>query len=154
MLDLIDATDRSGNSGDMVDRRALDSYRRRLADLDEEIDEAARRHDDARDTLLAAERHALLDELGRTTNVGRRPRQFANHPAERARKAVAARVRDAIRKLEPVQPELAMNTFDRRRPDDPSALASSTRVISLVRRQGGRKVGPARSGTRMRVHSP
>jgi hypothetical protein len=110
----------------MVDRRALDSYRRRLADLDEEIDEAARHHDDARHALLAAERHALLGELRRVTNVERRPRSFANHPAERARKAVAARVRDAIRKLEPVQPELASHlersivtgTYCRYRPDE------------------------------------
>lgn len=89
VLDLIDATDRSGNSGDMVDRRALDSYRRRLANLDGEIDEAARHRDEARGALLAAERHALLAELGRVTSIGRRPRRFPNHPTERARKAVA-----------------------------------------------------------------
>ncbi|MGH3786013.1 MAG: ATP-binding protein [Pseudonocardiaceae bacterium] len=138
VLDLIVATDRSGNSGDMIDRRALDSYRRRLADLDDEIDEAVRHHDDARGTLLAAERLALLGELRRVTNVERRPRQFANHPAERARKAVAARVRDAIRKLEPVQPELAAHlersivtgTYCRYRPDENRAWKVDVRPVA------------------------
>ena len=72
-----------------------------------------------------AERQALLDELGRVTGAHRQPRQFANHPAERARKAVTARIRDAIRKLEPVLPELAAHlertivtgTYCRYRPD-------------------------------------
>nr|MDQ3757404.1 hypothetical protein [Actinomycetota bacterium] len=107
VLDLIDAVDRSGSGGDMVDREALDAYRRRLGDLDADIADAERDHDLERRARAAAERQGLLDELGRITGTGGRTRTFANHPAERARKAVSSRMRDAIRKLEPVLPELA-----------------------------------------------
>jgi hypothetical protein len=82
-------------------------HRRRLADLDTEIDEADSNHDLERRARAEAERQALLDELGRATGTGGRTRAFANHPGERARKAVSGRIRDAIGKLEPVLPELA-----------------------------------------------
>jgi tetratricopeptide (TPR) repeat protein len=107
VLDLIDASDRSGPSGDVADRSALAAYRRRLADLDSDIDDAERDHDPERRARAEAERQAILDELGRVTGSGGRARAFANHPAERARKAVAGRLRDAIKKVEPVHPELA-----------------------------------------------
>jgi len=107
VLDLIDAADRSGRPGMITDRQALDAYRQRLADNDSEADEASRHHDGERVARLEAERRALLDELGRVSDVQGRPRQFANHPAERARKAVTARVRDAIRKMELLLPDLA-----------------------------------------------
>ena len=90
----------------MADRRSLDAYRERLADLETEQAEAASYHDDERSARLEVERQALLEELGRLRGAQGRVRQFANHPAERARKAVAARVRDAIGKLAPHLPEL------------------------------------------------
>jgi hypothetical protein len=107
VLDLIDAADRSGHSGDVIDRTALEAYRQRLTDLAADADDAARDNDGERRTRVEAERQFLIEELGRATGTSGRPRQFANHPGERARKAVAARVRDAIRKVEPVLPELA-----------------------------------------------
>ena len=107
VLDLVDSSDRSGAGGDVVDRSALAAYRRRLADLGAEIDDAERDQDPERRARAEVERQAVLDELGRVTAPGGRARAFANHPAERARKAVAGRVRDAIRRLEPVLPELA-----------------------------------------------
>lgn len=106
-LDLFDAPVRAAAAGAITDRQALASYRRRLADLDAEIEDADRDHDPERGAGAQAERQALLDELGRVTGTGGRLRQFANYPAERARKAVTGRVRDAIRKLELVLPELA-----------------------------------------------
>ncbi|HSK97462.1 MAG TPA: AAA family ATPase [Euzebyales bacterium] len=106
-LDLVGSPDRSPRPGPVVDRSALDSYRRRLADLQVEVDDAAHNHDTERRARAVAEHQALVEELGRVTGVRRQPRQFANHPAERARKAVAGRIRDAIRKLADVLPELA-----------------------------------------------
>jgi hypothetical protein len=76
-------------------------------DLDEDITEAEHNHDHERAARLGAERQALIDELGRITGIGHRPRQFASHPAERARKAVTARIREAFKKIEAVLPELA-----------------------------------------------
>ena len=107
VLDLIDAVDRSGSGGDIVDRRSLAAYRQRLADLDDDIDDAERNHDPERGARAASERQAILDELGRSTGTAGRTRAFSNHPAERARKAVSGRIRDAIRKLEADLPELA-----------------------------------------------
>jgi len=126
VLDLVGSAVRSPAGGELVDQRGLDAYRRRLSDLDDEIAEADRHHDDERAARLSAERHALLDELGHVTGIGHRPRLFTSHPAERARKAVTARIRDAIKKIDPVLPDLAAHlerrivtgTYCRYRPDD------------------------------------
>jgi hypothetical protein len=107
VLDLYDAPVRAAAAGELADHRAIATYRRRLADLDAEIDDADRDNDPERVAQSTLERDALIDEIRRVTGVGGRQRQFANHPAERARKAVTGRVRDAIRKLEPVLPDLA-----------------------------------------------
>ncbi|HEV8626366.1 MAG TPA: AAA family ATPase [Acidimicrobiia bacterium] len=125
VLDLMDAADRSGGAGSLADRRSLDAYRKRLADLETEQAEAASYHDDERSARLEVERQALLEELGRLRGAQGRIRQFANHPAERARKAVAARVRDAIGKLEPhlaplaahLQRTIVTGTYCRYRPE-------------------------------------
>ena len=125
VLDLVDAADRSGGAGAMADRSAIDAYRRRLADLESDIDEATLHHDEERRARAEAERQALVDELGRVSGTRGRARTFANHPAERARKAVAGRIRDTIRKLEPELPELAAHlqrtivtgNYCRHRPD-------------------------------------
>jgi hypothetical protein len=107
VLDLYGSADRSGPAGELADRQALASYRQRLADLDDETDEAARHNDIERQARLEHEREALLDELTHVTRPGNRARSFPNYPAERARKAVAARIRDTIRKLEQDLPNLA-----------------------------------------------
>jgi AAA ATPase domain len=93
--------------GALVDRGALGAYRRRLADLDDDLAEAEAHRDTERAQLLEGEREALLSELRRVTGVGGRARSFANHPAERARKAVAARIRETIKKLHNEIPALA-----------------------------------------------
>jgi hypothetical protein len=121
----MDAADRSGSSGEVADRSAIDAYRRRLSDLEADITEAEQNQDLGRRDRAVAERDALVEELGRVTATGGRARRYANHPGERARKAVSGRIRDAIRKLEPVLPELAAHlersivtgTYCRYRPD-------------------------------------
>jgi hypothetical protein len=107
VLDLYDPPVRVAAAGELADRRAIATYRQRIADLDAEVNDAEQDNDPERLARTTLERDSLIDEIGRVTGVGGRQRQFANHPAERARKAVTARVRDAIRKLEPVLPDLA-----------------------------------------------
>jgi hypothetical protein len=107
VLDLFDAPLRAGAAGELADRHAINAYRDRLLDVDAELDDAERDNDEERRVRAEIERQALVDEIVRVTGTGGRRRPFANHPAERARKAVTARVRDTIRKLEPVLPELA-----------------------------------------------
>ncbi|MGZ4792660.1 MAG: ATP-binding protein [Ilumatobacteraceae bacterium] len=106
-LRLMGSADASGSAGAMADRVALDAYRRRLADLDDDAEQAARDHDLARIERAAAERDTLLTELRRVTTATGEQRQFANHPAERARKAVSARIRAAMASIAEVLPELA-----------------------------------------------
>jgi hypothetical protein len=84
-----------------LDRKALASYRTRLADIEEALGEAA---SEPRRAQLEKEREALLRQLAVDTGLGGRTRKL-NDPVERARKAVAARIRDAIRRIAKVHPE-------------------------------------------------
>ena len=63
------------------------SYRRRLAELDEAIDQAAGRGDDRRAAALDQERAALLDQLRAAAGLAGRTRRLGDE-AERARKTV------------------------------------------------------------------
>jgi tetratricopeptide (TPR) repeat protein len=90
----------------VLDEQAKARYRRRLAELDEEIDRAVEWGDDDRAAALDAERAALLTELRTAAGLGGRTRRLGDE-AERARKTVTARIRDILRKLDTLHPELA-----------------------------------------------
>ncbi|GAA4594260.1 hypothetical protein GCM10023194_60630 [Planotetraspora phitsanulokensis] len=90
----------------ILDEEAKARYRRRLAQLDEEIDRAAGLGDDRRAADFDREREALLDELRAAAGLGGRDRRLGDE-AERARKTVTARIRDVLRKLDRLHPELA-----------------------------------------------
>jgi AAA ATPase domain len=90
----------------MLDRAALHAYRRRLAELDDELAAANEHADLARHRRAADEREQLLVELRRATRPGGVPRGLASSTAERARKAVTARIRDAIHRIAETHPEL------------------------------------------------
>ncbi|MDA3645724.1 AAA family ATPase [Saccharopolyspora indica] len=93
--------------GDAVlDKEAKLQYRRRLAQLDEEIDRAVDLGDDERAAALDTERQALLDELRAAAGLAGRPRRLGDE-AERARKAVTNRIRDTLRRLDQRHPALA-----------------------------------------------
>jgi hypothetical protein len=106
VLELFGAASRDSSSSTMADHRALAAYKERLADLDEEIEQASSNNDIHRRERLEAERDELVAELGRVTTRRSGARVFANYPAERARKAVTARIRDAIRRIESTLPSL------------------------------------------------
>jgi hypothetical protein len=89
-----------------LDSRARAEYRRRLVEIEEEHSEAERHRDDGRLLRLDGEREALLAELRAAAGVGGRTRHLGGDAAERARKAVTSRLRDAIRRIEAVLPEL------------------------------------------------
>ncbi|MFC8829750.1 AAA family ATPase [Streptomyces sp. NPDC057137] len=90
----------------VLDERAKAEYRRRLDQLDLEIDRAGERGDEARAAAYDRERQALLDELRTAAGLGGRTRRLGDE-AERARKTVTARIRDTLRKLDARHPELA-----------------------------------------------
>ncbi|ONI84613.1 ATPase [Saccharothrix sp. ALI-22-I] len=87
----------------VLDDEAKARYRRRLAQLDDEIDRA---FDDNRAAALDRERAALLEELRAAAGLAGRTRRLGDE-AERARKAVTARIRDTLRKLDERHPDLA-----------------------------------------------
>jgi hypothetical protein len=106
VLDLVQSPTRSDAAGNVLDRTALVSYRQRLAALSHERLQAEEGGDLARLRAVDEEHDALVAELQRDTGVGGRPRAFPNHPTERARKAVTARIRDAVRRLDHALPEV------------------------------------------------
>ena len=89
----------------MLDRTALRAYRSRLAELDDDLATAAAHDDLARHRRATDERERLLIELRRATRPDGSPRALANTVAERARKAVTARIRDAIRRIGDAHPD-------------------------------------------------
>lgn len=107
VLDLTAAGVVSDDAGELHDRRAAVEYRRRLAALSDLREEATRIGDASRTAEIDLEHDALVAELRRGSGFGGRQRAFANNPTERARKAVAGRIRDALRRLELVLPNAA-----------------------------------------------
>jgi hypothetical protein len=90
----------------VLDDEAKAQYKKRLTQLDEEIDRAGRQGDDRRAAAADAERQALLDELRLAAGLAGRTRRLGDE-AERARKTVTARIRDTLRRLDRSHPELA-----------------------------------------------
>jgi hypothetical protein len=94
------------DTGPMIDASARSAYRRRLVDLEEEIDDASRDHDQGRLEKLGAEKDFLAAELSAALGLGGRVRVTGDR-TERTRKAVAMRIGTALRAIETVHPELA-----------------------------------------------
>src|SRR5437870_4595834 len=94
-------------SGDAVlDRRARADYRERLADLHHELDDAERCCDEGRVARARAELDFIAGELASAFGLGGRGRR-AGSPIERARKAVASRIRFSLTHIARVHPALA-----------------------------------------------
>lgn len=89
----------------LLDDQARREFRERLRDIDVELGEAEAHVDLARQEKLTLERQALLSELSAAAGLGMRKRVFASD-AERARKAVTARLREAIARVRGVHPAL------------------------------------------------
>lgn len=102
--DLIGATVHQRGIG-KADDRALQSYRRRLQQIEEEIGEANRAGRVDAAESLEAERDSLMAELRRATGLAGRTRTSGDS-AERARTAIAWRIRHALRKIAEVHPAL------------------------------------------------
>lgn len=90
----------------VLDDEAIKQYRQRLVDLEDDLDEADRHGDAGRAAVLAAERDALVDQLASAFGLGGRARRVGSDPDERLRKAVSARVRASIERIEALHPAL------------------------------------------------
>lgn len=106
VLELAGAGHHERDSGTLLDPTARVNYRRRLAELDEDLADAHAADDRGRVRSLDVQREALLAELGRAAGLGGRARPLGASTTERARKAVTARVREAIARIGAVLPEV------------------------------------------------
>ena len=95
-----------GRGAEALDRRAITAYRERLHELAGEIDDADVAHDLARAERARVEYDTLVEHLASSAGLGGRARAAGPEPIERLRKAVTARIRDAIRRLDGVHPAL------------------------------------------------
>ncbi len=92
-----------GDAGEMLDERAVSQYRRRVADLRTELDEAEDFRDAERAERLRGELEFVTNELARAVGLGGRARRSASS-SERARIAVQRRLKDAISRIEAAAP--------------------------------------------------
>ena len=94
-----------GDAGEMLDARAKNAYRRRLAEIEEDIEQARALGDTERAAQAAAEREFLVRELSRAVGLGGRDRRAAS-ASERARVAVTRAIRQGIVRISGHHPEL------------------------------------------------
>ena len=90
----------------VIDDEARNAYRRRLAEVDDDIDEATRMHDEGRVELAQRDRDYLIAELSRAVGLGGRDRSVGG-TAERARTSVTRSLRYALERLARHHPTVA-----------------------------------------------
>lgn len=94
------------DAGPLLDARAKESYRRRLAEIDEDIEEAEAIGDHDRAARAGDERDFLVRELARAVGLGGRDRR-AGSASERARASVTRAIRQAMTRIGTHHPPLA-----------------------------------------------
>ncbi len=105
VLELMGADDVGSSAGPVLDDQARRAYQDRIIELQREIDGARADNDVRRAERAELELDALVEQLSGAFGLGGRART-AGSSAERARSAVTARIRAAIRKLADLHPEL------------------------------------------------
>ena len=87
-----------GDAGAMLDAQAKQAYRRRLAEIDDDIETPALPTTIVREAQADAEREFLIRELSRAVGLGGRDRR-AGSASERARAGVTRAIRQAIARI-------------------------------------------------------
>ena len=94
-----------GDAGEVLDARAKDAYRRRLTEIQDDLEEARALGDTSRIAQATAERDFLSRELARAIGLGGRHRRVGS-AAERARASVTRAVRHSMRRIRALHPRL------------------------------------------------
>jgi hypothetical protein len=95
-----------GLGGDVfLDAQAKEAYRRRLAEIEEDVEDARALGDDERAAQAEAERDFLIRELARAVGLGGRDRRTGS-ASERARASVTRAVRQAMARISEHHPGL------------------------------------------------
>ena len=87
-----------GDAGELLDARAKSAYRRRLAEIEDDIEQARALGDAERESQADAERDFLIRELSRAVGLGGRDRR-ASSASERARVGVTRAIRYAMARI-------------------------------------------------------
>lgn len=116
----------------MIDDVAREAYRRRLRDVDDDIEEAVRLNDLGRQVKAEADRDYLVAELSRAVGLGGRGRTVGGS-SERARTSVARSLRYALAEVASRHPPAAGG----RAPSDESAHRHLLLVPARPVRPGG-----------------
>jgi tetratricopeptide (TPR) repeat protein len=96
------------DAGEGLDAQAKDAYRRRLAEIDDDLEQAHAIGDAERAAQADAERDFLIQELARAFGLGGRDRRAAS-ASERARAAVTRAVRQAMTRIAEHHPQLGQH---------------------------------------------
>jgi tetratricopeptide (TPR) repeat protein len=118
-----------GDAGALLDARAKEAYRRRLAEIEDDIGEALAMGDDERAALSDVERDLLIRELSRAVGLGGRDRRAAA-ASERARVSVTRAIRQAMARIREHHPPMGTHldrairtgTYCAYLPDSPAAM--------------------------------
>jgi tetratricopeptide (TPR) repeat protein len=97
-----------GDAGESLDAQAKNAYRRRLAEIDDDLEQARAIGDAERAAQADAERDFLVQELARAFGLGDRDRRAAS-ASERARAAVTRAVRQAMTRIAEHHPQLGQH---------------------------------------------
>jgi tetratricopeptide (TPR) repeat protein len=98
-------TSTRSDAGPLLDSRAKSAYRRRLAEIEEDLDDAWLTRDNGRAAQAEAERDFLIRELSRAVGLGGRDRR-AGSASERARVSVTRAIRHALSRIRQHHPPL------------------------------------------------
>jgi tetratricopeptide (TPR) repeat protein len=93
------------DAGPLLDAQAKETYRRRLAEIEEDMEEAEAFGDHERAARATVDREYLIRELSRAVGLGGRDRH-AGAASERARVSVTRAVRHALGRIREQHPEL------------------------------------------------
>jgi tetratricopeptide (TPR) repeat protein len=108
VLDLVAMEDGAvvlGDAGEVLDAQAKQAYRRRLAEIEDDLEQARAMADPERAAQAEAERDFLVRELAAAVGLGGRDRRAAS-ASERARVSVTRAVRRAIASIAEHDPGL------------------------------------------------
>jgi hypothetical protein len=97
-----------GDAGESLDAQAKNAYRRRLAEIDDDLEQARAIGDAERAAQADAERDFLVQELARAFGLGGRDRRAAS-ASERARAAVTRAIRQAMTRIAEHHPQLGQH---------------------------------------------
>jgi len=88
----------AGDAGEVLDARAREVYRRRLTEIDDDLEQARAMSDLGRTGQAEAERECLVRELSRAVGLDGRERRVGS-ASERARASVTRAIRQAMARI-------------------------------------------------------